>query len=158
MEITQHKFVTLEYRLTNDQGTVLDHAESKRPFTYIHGTRAILPNVEQALEGKSPGDEVTIRIPCENAYGERDESLVFTTSMASFDQSDNLRRGTKVRVRTSKGERILTITEIEGDRVTMDGNHPLAGIDLNFEISVVEVRDCTQEELDKNRTSPGEDS
>jgi FKBP-type peptidyl-prolyl cis-trans isomerase SlyD len=149
MQITQHKYVTLEYELRNDQGTLLDRMENKNPFAYVHGTSAILPTLEQALTGKSPGDDVTIRIPSEQAYGERNESLVYTTSVENFSEADNISPGTRVRVRTSSGEQILEITEINDDKVTLDGNHPLAGVNLNFEISVVGVRDCTKEELDR---------
>jgi FKBP-type peptidyl-prolyl cis-trans isomerase SlyD len=158
MQITKNKHVTLEYKLRNDEGTVLDSTKDRDPFTYVHGTDSILPTLEQFLTGKSPGEEVTIRIPSEQAYGERKKSLVFTTSMDSFNDADNIGPGTKVRVRTPSGEQILMITKIENDRVTMDGNHPLAGVNLNFEVNVLGVRDCTKEELNQATVSPEKDS
>jgi FKBP-type peptidyl-prolyl cis-trans isomerase SlyD len=149
MQIAQHKHVTLEYVLKDDQGTILDSTESRNPFGYVHGTNSILPAIEEALEGKSAGNDVAIRIPSKEAYGERNESLVFTTAITNFGEADEIHPGTRVRVRTSEGEQILTITEIADERVTMDGNHPLAGVNLNFEISVVGVRDCSQDEIDE---------
>ena len=158
MQITQHKFVILEYKLRNDEGKILDSTENRDPFAYVHGTTAIFPTVEQVLTGRSPGDEVAIRIPSEQAYGERNESLVFTISKAKFNDTDTITPGTRVRVRTSSGEQILEIVEVDDDRVTLDGNHFLAGVDLNFEISVVGVRDCTKEELDQATASPEKES
>ncbi len=154
MQITQHKHVTLGYKLKDDRGVLLDSTEDRDPFAYIHGTGSIIPAIEQALVGKSPGDDVNIRIPSGHAYGERDESLVYTTSKAAFNDTDNISPGTRVRVTTSGGEQILTITQIDDDQVTLDGNHPLAGVNLNFEISVVGVRDCTQEELQQTTAQP----
>jgi FKBP-type peptidyl-prolyl cis-trans isomerase SlyD len=154
MQITQHKHVTLGYKLKDDKGVLLDSTEDRDPFAYIHGTGSIIPAIEQALVGKAPGDDVNLRIPSEHAYGERNENLVFTTSITSFDNADNLSPGVRVRVRTSSGEQILSITNIDDDQVTLDGNHPLAGVNLNFEISVVGVRDCTPEELQQADASP----
>ncbi len=154
MQIAKHKHVTLAYSLRNDQGTLLGSAENQNPFAYVHGTSAILPALEQALTGKSPGDDVTVRIPSERAYGERKESLVFSISKTKFNDTDTVTPGTRVRVRTPSGEQILKIAEVDDDRVTLDGNHPLAGVNLNFEVSVVRVRDCTKEELDRATASP----
>jgi FKBP-type peptidyl-prolyl cis-trans isomerase SlyD len=153
MQIAQHKHVTLAYNLKDDQGTLLDSTENQNPFAYVHGTSAILPSLEQALTGKSPGDDLTVQIPSEQAYGKRDEALVFTISKSKFNDSDTVSPGTRVRVRTPSGEQILVITEVDDDRVTLDGNHPLAGVNLNFEVSVVGVRDCTKEELDQATVS-----
>lgn len=158
VQIEKHKHVTLAYSLKNDQGTLLDSTKDQNPFAYVHGTSAIMPALEQALMGKSPGDEVTVRIPSERAYGERNESLVFSISKAKFNDTDTIAPGTRVRVRTPSGEQILEITEVDGERVTLDGNHPLAGVNLNFEVSVVRVRDCTKEELDRATASAEKES
>ena len=154
MQIAPHKHVTLGYKLKDDKGVLLDSTEDRDPFAYIHGTGSIIPAIEQALVGKSPGDDVSLRIPSEQAYGDRNENLVFTTSIASFDNAENINPGTRVRVRTTGGEQILTITQIDDEQVTLDGNHPLAGVNLNFEISVVGVRDCTEEELQQATAQP----
>ena len=158
MQISLNKHVTLAYNLRNDEGRLLDSTEDHNSFAYVHGTTAIFPNLERALTGRSLGDEMAIRIPSEQAYGERNESLVFTISKAKFNDTDTITPGTRVRVRTSSGEQILEIVEVDDDRVTLDGNHFLAGVDLNFEISVVGVRDSTEEELDQATASPEEES
>jgi FKBP-type peptidyl-prolyl cis-trans isomerase SlyD len=158
MQIAQHKHVTMAYNLRNDQGTMLESTEDRHPFAYVHGTSAILPTLEQALTGSSPGDEIKIQVPSEQAYGERDESLVFAISKTKFNEGDTVTPGTRVRVRTPSGIQILVITEVDDDRVTLDGNHPLAGMNLNFEVSVVGVRDCTKEELDQAVASQEEES
>jgi FKBP-type peptidyl-prolyl cis-trans isomerase SlyD len=158
MQIANQKHVTLAYNLKDDQGALLDSTENQNPFSYIHGTSAILPSLEQALAGKSPGDDLTVRIPSEQAYGERNDDLVFTISKSKFNDADTVSPGIRVRVRTPSGEQILKITDIEDNRVTLDGNHPLAGVNLNFEVSVIGVRDCTKEELDQAISSPEQES
>ncbi|HUV07727.1 MAG TPA: peptidylprolyl isomerase [Spirochaetia bacterium] len=162
MQISNSKFVTLEYNIHDREGAALDKVDATRPFSYIHGTGAVLPVVEEALEGKSPGDQVSILIPSRNAYGERDDSLIVTTSLKRFEGFENIRVGSRFKVRVNDVERAMRVTRIDRDKVTLDGNHPFAGVDLKFAISVVDVRDATREYPEKNSgdrdKSNGEDA
>lgn len=147
MEIKENTVVSIHYSLKDDSASLLDSNSESDPLSYIQGTGHLLPAVEAALEGKSPGDTVQLDLSPEDGYGIRDDSLVFVVSREKLDGVDEKVIGTRYRVNTRDGEKILTLTEIGDRRVTLDGNHPLAGKRLHFDISVIGVRECTPEEL-----------
>lgn len=147
MQIAQHKVVSLEYRLTDSFGNVLDTTSGRGPLDYLHGTGSIIPGLENALEGRSAGDHFLITIPPEDAYGERHEHMVQVIPRDRFGGVDTLEIGMQFQAGTPFGPRIVTIIAIEGDEVTIDGNHPLAGTSLNFDVTVTAVRDATEEEI-----------
>lgn len=147
MRITKHKIVTIDYTLSNVKGTVLDTSIGNQPFTFIQGVGSIVPGLESALEGKSSGDTFTVHIPPENGYGPRNEALIQVVSKDLFVDVKDLQVGLQFEAQTNAGKQVLTITRIEGTRVTIDGNHPLAGETLNFDVTIRDVRDATSEEL-----------
>ncbi|MBI3597079.1 MAG: peptidylprolyl isomerase [Nitrospirae bacterium] len=147
MQIAKHKVVTIDYTLTDGKGTVLNSSNGSEPFTYIQGIGNILPGLETALEGKSSGDAFSVRLPPEEGYGPRHESLIQVVSKGLFEDVGELQPGMQFEAQTNAGKRLLTIVRIEGNEVTIDGNHPLAGETLNFDVKVREVRDATDEEL-----------
>jgi len=147
MRITKHKIVTIDYTLTNGKGSVLNSSIGGEPFTYIQGIGSILPDLEGALEGKNPGDRFTVRIPPEKGYGPRNESLTRVVSKDRFKGVEELRAGMQFEARTEDGKHMLTIVGIDGNDVTIDANHPLAGETLNFDVTVRDVREATNEEL-----------
>ncbi len=147
MQVAKDKVVAIDYTLTDDEGNVLDSSVGREPLAYLHGWGNIIPGLEKALEGKQAGDNLTVRVPAAEAYGERDDSLTQQVPRELFMGVDELEVGMRFQAQTNQGVQIVTITEIYGDVVTVDGNHPLAGKPLNFEINVVEVRDATAEEL-----------
>ena len=155
MQIDKHAVVTIDYTLTNDQGQVVDTSENNQPLAYIHGTGSIIPGLEEALEGKSSGDEVQVSIPPEKAYGEHDEQLKQVVPRDRFEGVDTLEPGMQFQAQTEGGVRIVTIAAIDGDEVTVDANHPLAGETLHFEVAVRDVREASAEEIEHGHVHDG---
>ena len=147
MIISADKVVSIDYTLRSDAGEVLDTSSGAAPLEYLHGASNIIAGLEQALEGKITGDDFTVTIPPEEAYGVRTEDLVQVVSREVFDDVEELAVGMMFQVRDEDGGQVMTITAIDGADVTLDGNHPLAGQTLHFEISVKAVREATDEEL-----------
>jgi FKBP-type peptidyl-prolyl cis-trans isomerase SlyD len=158
MVIKENTVVSIQYNLKDDSASLLDSNTGEDPLSYIQGTSHLLPAVEAALEGKSPGDTVRLELSPEEGYGVRDDSLVFVVSRKKLDGMEDIAVGTRYRVKTRDGEKILTLTEMDDQRVTLDGNHPLAGKRLHFDISVVAVRECTQEELSHGHVHDSDDA
>jgi len=148
MQISKHKAVAIEYTLTNDAGEVLDSSEGQDPLTYLHGVGNLIPGLEEALEGKTSGDELKVSITPDKAYGERIEQLVQIVPRDRFEDFDNLEVGMHFHASHDHGETMVTITELTDEEVTVDGNHPLAGQTLHFDVKVADVRDATEEEID----------
>ena len=146
MQIARDTVVSIDYTLTNDAGEVLDTSQDSEPLSYIHGRGQLVPGLEDALTGRTTGDAFQIRIPADQAYGERDPDLVHTATRAQFG-GDEPEVGVQVQADGPNGREILTIIAIEGDVVTLDGNHPLAGMPLSFDVTVVGVRAATKQEL-----------
>ena len=148
MEISSHKVVIIDYTVTDEQGEVIDTSKDEEPLAYIHGTSNLIPGLEKALEGKSAGDSLNVDVPPEEAYGLRDETSLQVVSREQFEGVDDLQVGMQFEAQDGDDVQLVTIAAIDGDDVTLDANHPLAGITLHFEVSIVDVRDATQEELD----------
>jgi FKBP-type peptidyl-prolyl cis-trans isomerase SlyD len=147
MKIAKNKVVAIDYVLTDAQGTVLDKSSKGRPLHYIQGAGNIIPGLEKALDGKDSGESLKAQIPHGEAYGARDEGLLQVIPKDNFGDIKDLKVGMELEAESEDGIRIITVTKIDGDKVTVDGNHPLAGMDLTFDVKVVEVRDATSEEL-----------
>jgi FKBP-type peptidyl-prolyl cis-trans isomerase SlyD len=147
MSIAKDKVVSIDYTLTGQEGQVLDSSNGREPLAYLHGAGNIIPGLEQALEGKEPGDQLNVMVPPEQAYGPRDERLIQAVPRTSFQGAPNLEAGMQFQANTNMGPRLLTIVDVQPEQVTVDANHPLAGETLNFDVKVVEIRDATTEEL-----------
>jgi FKBP-type peptidyl-prolyl cis-trans isomerase SlyD len=149
MQVAKNAVVTIEYTLKNDQGKVLDStkSEGRQPLPYLHGSGGLIPGLEEALESKSAGDSLTVTIPPEKAYGNRDEKLVNQVPKTAFG-NNAIVVGSQFRTQDKRGhQQVVTITKIEADKVTVDANHPLAGVPLNFDVTIKEVRAATADEL-----------
>jgi len=146
MQITDQTAVSFHYTLSNDAGEQLDSSIGETPLVYLHGQGNIIPGLEAALAGKQVGDKFVVTIPPEQAYGVFDASMQQVVSKKMFDDTD-IEIGMQFHADVSHGAGIITITEINGDDVTIDGNHPLAGVALTFAVEVVEVRPATADEL-----------
>lgn len=146
MQVTEKKAVTIKYTLRDEEGAVLDSTDGRDPLTYLHGAGNLVPGVEEALEGKSPGDEVKVTVAPEKGYGVREEDNVRNVPIRKLP-SGKLVPGATVQLNTNHGPVIAVIKAVKGDYATLDLNHPLAGKTLRFEMEVVEVRDATEEEL-----------
>jgi len=146
MTITKNKIVSFDYALRDTNNEVLDISGSD-PMVYLHGHENIISGLENALEGKKVGDSFKVLIPAAEAYGEWNDKLSTTVPRSSFDGVKELAEGMQFEARFPNGNQIVTVTKITENEITVDGNHPLAGMDLNFDIVIREIRDATEEEI-----------
>ena len=151
MQATNEKVVSIDYTLKDDQGRVLDTSEGKQPLSYLHGKGNIIPGLEQALEGKSPGETLDVSIPPTAAYGERSPELAQSVPRDRFPEGTDVQVGQQFQVQTPQGVRMVTVAQVDENAVTVDGNHPLAGQTLNFNVTVTDVREPTSQELENGR-------
>lgn len=148
MQITKDKVVLINYTLKNDAGEIIDSSEGADPLAYLHGAENIIPGLENALEGKTTGDSLSVSIPPEEAYGSFDESKIQSVPKDMFDGAGEVTVGAQYHAAGPDGGHItITVTEVGEDSVTVDANHPLAGENLNFDVTVMEVREASSEEL-----------
>jgi len=145
MQIARDAVVMIHYTLKNDAGEVLDSSSGHDPLAYLQGHGSIIPGLEAALEGKVAGDKVQATIAPENAYGMKEPGLVQQVPRRAFQ--GEVRAGMQFTAQTEAGPRTVVVTRVQGDMVTVDGNHPLAGETLHFDVEVTEVRVATEEEL-----------
>lgn len=149
MNITKDKYVSIHYTLKDVNGKQLDTSIGAEPLAYIHGNGLLIAGLERELEGKIPGDKFNTTIKPEDAYGERNEKLVVFIPRDRFDSDVPIEVGHKFSVETPAGPMLVSVVEVQDDKIKIDGNHELAGQTLNFDIEVVEVRDATTEELEQ---------
>jgi FKBP-type peptidyl-prolyl cis-trans isomerase SlyD len=147
MQISKHKAVSIDYTLTDDSGEILDSSNGEDPLAFLHGIGNLIPGLESALEGKSSGDEIKVTVAPAEAYGEHVEQLVQSVPRDRFEDDGTLEVGMRFHAASDHGETLVMITDISDDTVTVDGNHPLAGKTLHFEVKVVDVREATPEEI-----------
>ena len=143
MPIATNDVVTIHYTLKDDADKVIDSSSGSEPLAYLHGHGNIIPGLERELAGKSVGERLTVRVPAAEGYGEYDRALVQKVPRRALKGIANL----KVGMRLQAGHQAVTVTHIAGDMVTLDGNHPLAGQNLNFDVEITAVRPATEEEL-----------
>lgn len=147
MNVEKNKVASIDYTLKSDEGQVLDSSEGREPLAYLHGNGNLIPGLEEALEGKKEGDSVEVTVPPEKGYGIRNDSLIEKVNRSVFQGVDKIEKGMQFQAKTHEGTQVFTVIDIEGDEVTIDGNHPLAGASLNFAVTVKSVRDATEEEI-----------
>ena len=146
MTIENQKVVTINYTLKDDDGKIID-ASNDGSFCYLHGASNIIPGLENALTGKTKDDKFNIVIEPEDAYGEYNAAVTQVVERAMFGDQD-LEVGMQFHAQSEDGGLIMiTISKIDGDDITIDGNHPLAGVRLHYEVHVADIRDATEDEL-----------
>jgi FKBP-type peptidyl-prolyl cis-trans isomerase SlyD len=143
MPIADNDVVTFHYTLKGDSDEVIDSSAGGEPLAYLHGHGNIVPGLERELAGKGVGDRLQVRVPAAQGYGEYDSALVQKVPRRALKGIANLRVG----LRLQAGNQAVMVTHIAGDMVTLDGNHPLAGKNLNFDVEITAVRPATEEEL-----------
>jgi FKBP-type peptidyl-prolyl cis-trans isomerase SlyD len=143
MPIADNDVVTFHYTLKDDTAKVIDSSAGGEPLAYLHGHGNIVPGLERELSGKSVGDRLQVRVPAAEGYGEYDGALVQKVPRRALKGIADLRVGLRLRA----GHQAVTVTRIAGDMVTLDGNHPLAGQNLHFDVEITAVRAATEEEL-----------
>jgi FKBP-type peptidyl-prolyl cis-trans isomerase SlyD len=158
MIITQDQVVSIHYTLKDEAGGVIDRSTEGEPLTYLHGHGNLIPGLERELTGKSTGDRLEVRIAPADGYGDYDRRLLQRVPRRSLKGIASVQVGMQLHAQTPQGTRAVTVTQLSGDMVTLDGNHPLAGKTLHFQVEVAAVRAATAEELSHGHVhGPGGD-
>jgi FKBP-type peptidyl-prolyl cis-trans isomerase SlyD len=147
MVIAQHTVVTLNYTLKDSEGKLLDTSEGRQPLVYLHGVGALIPGLENELNEKQKGDNVVAIIEPKDAYGNRRDDLLKVVPKNGFQGEEEMVVGMQVQLETEHGPAIAVISQIEGEEVTLDLNHPLADMTLHFDVTVEDVREASEEEI-----------
>jgi FKBP-type peptidyl-prolyl cis-trans isomerase SlyD len=148
MQVADKMAVSIHYTLTDDNGEVLDSSRGDSALVYLHGMGNIIPGLEDALHGKAVGDKFKVRVEAKDAYGEKRDDMIQVIPRSMFEGfDDELEVGMRFHAEVSSGTGEVTIVKIDGDDITIDGNHSLAGVALTFDVEVVDIRPATQEEI-----------
>ena len=148
MQVSKDKVVSIDYTLTNNQGQVIDSTQGRAPLAYLHGKSNIIPGLEKELEGKNVGDSLKVAVRPEEGYGNHDPQMVQSVPKNAFKGIADIKPGMQFQAQGPGGQtRVVTVTKVDAENVTVDANHPLAGQTLNFDVTVREVRDATPDEL-----------
>lgn len=148
MQALKNNVVAIHYKLTNSNGDMIDSSKEKEPMNYLHGFGNIISGLEEALEGKVKGDKLTVSIPPDKAYGERSEKRMLQVKRSQFEGAEEIKIGMEVQTQSEQGVELYNVTKIFGDTVILDGNHPLAGETLNFDVEIMDIREASKEELE----------
>jgi FKBP-type peptidyl-prolyl cis-trans isomerase SlyD len=147
MQIAENTVVSFHYTLTDDQGQVLDSSQGREPLVYLQGVGQIVPGLEKAMEGRKIGDQFKVDVVPEEGYGVRHAELVQEVPREAFQGVEDIQPGMQFQGRGPQGVINVTVTKVEDDKVHIDGNHPLAGQALHFDVEVTDVRAASEEEL-----------
>ncbi|HEY2344973.1 MAG TPA: peptidylprolyl isomerase [Xanthomonadaceae bacterium] len=148
MQIADRTVASFHYTLTNDAGEVIDASPAGEPMAYLHGASNIVPGLEQAMAGRSVGEKFDVVVAPEFGYGVRHPQLVQVVPRAAFQGVDTIEPGMQFQAQGGQGPMVVMVTAVDAENVTVDGNHPLAGVALHFAIEVADVRAATAEELE----------
>lgn len=155
MEVGQDRVVTIAYTLKDDEGNVLDSSENHGDLAYIHGHQNIVEGLEDALEGKDVGETVTTTVEPDKGYGERHDQLVFSVPRSNMPDGD-LEVGMQFAAQDKEGnQQVVTLVDIGDEEVKLDANHPLAGQTLHFDVTVNDVREASEEEVEHGHVHDG---
>jgi len=149
MKIETDKVVSIDYTLKDEQGAVIDTSNERGPLSFIFGNGTIIPGLEKELDGKEKGDEFSVTVEPKDGYGEYDDARIFEVGKEQFQDPEKIEEGMQVQAQDNQGNvQLLTIRNIADEKVTLDANHPLAGQTLFFDVTVSDVREASDEELD----------
>ena len=148
--IENDKVVSMHYTLKDDEGNVIDSSDGQDPLTYLHGASNIIPGLESALTGKSLGDKLEVRVEPKDAYGEPTPELVQTVELKMFEGVEEVEPGMVFQVQAGENQppQRIMVRSVEGEEVVVDGNHPLAGVTLNFAVDITEIRAASETEIE----------
>ncbi len=147
MQIQPNAVVTLHYTLKDNEGNIIDQSDDGS-FLYLHGAMNIIPGLENALTGKSAGDEISVKVSPEEGYGAKDPARIQEVPKEMFENAADIQPGMQFHAQGPDGNAVVvTVVEVKDDAVVIDGNHALAGMDLNFDVKVIDVREASEEEI-----------
>jgi FKBP-type peptidyl-prolyl cis-trans isomerase SlyD len=139
------RVVTFHYTLTDPAGKTLDSSVGQEPMTYMEGAEQISPGLEKQMQALKAKDKKKIQVPAAEAYGLRDDRFVMNVPLDRLPKT--LKIGQQFTITADGNSPPFTVTSVTATHATLDGNHPLAGVDLTFDVEVVEVREATAEEM-----------
>lgn len=153
LSIGDNLAVSMHYKLTDNDGNVLDSSEGAEPLDYLHGAGNLIPGLEKALAGKVEGESVQVKVEPAEAYGEVMPELIEIVQKTAFQGVDSIEAGMAFEAQGPDGAmQHVVVKKVEGDEVTVDANHPLAGVVLNFDVTIISVREATEEEVAHGHT------
>ena len=149
MKISANKVASIHYVLKDDQGETIDSSTGgAEPLTYLHGNGQLIPGMENSLNDKAVGDKFSIVITPEDGYGQHNETLIQKVPRTAFPEDSEFSVGMRFQAHDENGNpHVVVVTEVGEEEVTVDGNHPLSGKTLHFDVEIIEVRDATEEEI-----------
>ncbi|ADW71944.1 MULTISPECIES: peptidylprolyl isomerase [Rahnella] len=147
MKVAKDLVVSVAYQVRTEDGVLVDESPVSAPLDYLHGHGSLISGLETALDGHAIGDVFDVHVGANDAYGNYDDNLVQRVPKDVFMGVDELEVGMRFLADTDQGPVPVEITEVDGDHVVVDGNHMLAGQNLNFHVEVVAIREATEEEL-----------
>ncbi|AXR61374.1 FKBP-type peptidyl-prolyl cis-trans isomerase [Leptospira mayottensis] len=139
------RVITFHYTLHDTEGNLIDSSEGKAPLSYLEGVGHIISGLEEEMKKMETGEKKKINVSAENAYGIKDPDLVFDVPRSQFPPNEDLQIG--MMFQTDEPDKVFTITELQEESVIVDGNHPLAGINLVFDVELTGIREATEEEI-----------
>lgn len=147
MKIEKNSAVSIHFGVAEVDGNALDSTENGSPLEYIHGSKFLVPGLEKELEGKEVGYKFDVKLEADDAYGQFNEALVQEVPRSLFEGVDEIEVGMSFQAETEQGPRTVEVTAVTEENVSIDANHPLAGMALQFVGEVVAIRPATEEEL-----------
>ncbi len=148
MKITKDSVVTLNFEVFNEEGTKVDSTLEREPLQFLIGSGYVVPGLEEALQDLEAGQDFDVMITPENGYGVHDEHLVQQVPVEIFQGVEEIETGMAFMAETDHGPARVVVTDVSEDFITVDANHPLAGMTMRFTGKVEEVRAATEEELE----------
>lgn len=152
MPISHHSVAFFHYVLTDEAGKVLDQSSEGQPLAYLQGANNIIPGLEKELLGKEVGDKLKVEVAPEEAYGEYHDEAVQVVPLSVFPEDATVEPGVQFQAQGPEGDAMMiTVTAVEDGMATIDGNHPLAGKTLFFDVEIIKVRVASEDEIKAGR-------
>ncbi|MES9899451.1 MAG: peptidylprolyl isomerase [Sedimenticola sp.] len=147
MQVSKDKVVTLEYRMIDVEGNLIDTSDDSEPLSFIQGRQTVFPALEEQIEGRCTGDRLTFTLEPKQGYGERDDTLVREIPRSHFEAEGDICVGMTFAAKKDGRRQPITVTAVSEDQITVDANHPLSGVTMNVDVVIVDVRDAVEDEL-----------
>ncbi|MEY2881663.1 MAG: hypothetical protein RLZZ15_4043 [Verrucomicrobiota bacterium] len=149
------RIVSFHYTLRDPSGRVLDSSAGGAPITYLEGAGQIIDGLDEQLRAASPGAKQRVVVPATKAYGERDPAQLQRVPRTALPVEGELKIGDQFQTGPHRTDPVVTVAAVEGDEVLLDANHPLAGVELTFDVEIVAARGATPEELSHGHAHGG---
>ena len=148
MKIANNCVVSFHYTLTDEDGQTLDSSDGREPLAYLHGHNGIIPGLENELTGKGQGDSLQVGVQPQDGYGEFNPQLLQQVPREAFQGVESIEPGMQFQAQGEGGQaQMVVVREVTDEAVLVDGNHPLAGQVLNFDVTIESVREASEEEI-----------